>query len=98
MSTGFFILTAAAMSYFAVAGHGPAIVVAALAAVFFAYVAARNIIKMMLRRPFLVITDDGLRLSARVNVSWDEVVSVGVFRGTSGYAWKGFIGIELHDP
>lgn len=86
------------MSFFAVAGHGPGVVLAALAAVLVAYLAARNIVRALLRRPSVVITDDGMKFSGRGPVSWDEVASVAVFPGTSAYSWKGFIGIELHDP
>lgn len=98
LSTGITVLFAAAMVYFAVAGHGPGIVVAALAAAFSVFLGARNIVRVVLRRPFVVITHEGLKLDARVDVSWDEIVSVAVSRGTLGYSWKGFIGIELHDP
>jgi ADP-ribose pyrophosphatase YjhB (NUDIX family) len=98
LSTGFFGLITTAMTYFAVAGHGPGVVVAALTAALFAFLVARSIVRAALRRPFAVITDEGMRFNARGHVSWDEIVSVAVFLGTSGYSWKGFIGIELHDP
>jgi hypothetical protein len=96
---GVYLLITAAMAYFAIAGHGPAVVVSALAAVFMASFVALSIVRVVvLRRPFAVITDEGLRFSTRGDVSWDEIASVGVSFGTSGYAWKGFIGIALHDP
>jgi hypothetical protein len=98
LSAAFFAVMTALFAYFAIAGHGPAIAAAAVGAVLFGRLFVRIIVRAALRRPAVVLSDEGMRFQSGSHVSWDEVASVAVFPGTSGVAWKGFIGVELRDP
>lgn len=91
LATGFF-------TYVTFAGHGPFVVLAAAAGVFFAYGTVRSALRLIAGRPWAVVMPDGLTFAFSRTVTWDEVKSVGIVSGLSGAAWKGFIDIELHDP